>query len=411
MKPTIIEVSQVSKRFSLEKKTPHYRTLRDHIANPFQRKKHNPSENILWALRDVSFSIEDGQVFGIIGPNGSGKSTLLKILSHILAPTEGKLRIQGKVTSLLEVGAGFHPELTGRENIFLNGSILGMKRVEIKKKFDEIVAFSGLEDFIDSAVKFYSSGMYVRLGFAVAAHLDPEILILDEALAVGDMAFQQRSLVKVREMTGSGRTVVIVSHQMDTILRYAKNCILLKQGKIISHGPAKEVVDRYLGSHFSNSPTASFEEDLTLPAQVTHFSLRNLNGDLKKHFLLDEIICTDLEFSVREEKFPCHVGFSLSRLNGPTVCSYSSRTDQHHSEWSRGSHRVRLKFPGGLLNIGAYSIRAWLEKADEELIDCPLDSGLQLEIKPIDLEKEYLSGMGGEGILSVTPTFQHLDSH
>ncbi len=200
-----------------------------------------------WSLRDVNFEIKQGELVGIIGRNGAGKSTLLKILSRITEPTTGRIRIHGRVSSLLEVGTGFHPELTGRENIFLNGAILGMSRLDIKAKFDEIVAFSEVERFIDTPVKRYSSGMYVRLAFAVAAHLEPEILIIDEVLAVGDAAFQKRCLGKMEDVSRrEGRTVLLVSHQMPIVMHLCNRCILLHSGSVLHSGPTKEVVDAYL---------------------------------------------------------------------------------------------------------------------------------------------------------------------
>jgi len=200
-----------------------------------------------WALRDVNFEINQGELIGIIGRNGAGKSTLLKILSRITEPTEGRIRIRGRVSSLLEVGTGFHPELTGRENVFLNGAILGMTRLEIKAKFDEIVAFAEVERFIDTPVKRYSSGMYVRLAFAVAAYLEPEILIIDEVLAVGDAAFQKRCLGKMEDVSQrEGRTVLLISHQMPVVLHLCSRCILLQSGRVLQSGPTKEVVDAYL---------------------------------------------------------------------------------------------------------------------------------------------------------------------
>jgi lipopolysaccharide transport system ATP-binding protein len=206
----------------------------------------NGNTEYVWALRDISFEVKRGEVLGIIGKNGAGKSTLLKILSRITSPTTGELKLKGRVASLLEVGTGFHPELTGRENIFLNGSILGMSKAEIKAKFDEIVDFSGVERYIDTPVKRYSSGMYVRLAFAVAAHLDPEILIVDEVLAVGDAEFQKKCLGKMKDVAGEGRTVLFVSHNMDAVNSLCSKSICLAQGKIVAEGNTFNVVNEYL---------------------------------------------------------------------------------------------------------------------------------------------------------------------
>ncbi len=207
-----------------------------------------PEPNTLWALKDISFSVQQGEILGIIGKNGAGKSVLLKILSRITEPTSGRAIIRGRTSSLLEIGTGFHQELTGRENIYLNGTILGMRKYEIDRKFDEIVDFSGVEKFIDTPVKRYSSGMYVRLAFAVAAHLEPEILLIDEVLAVGDMEFQKKCIGKMEKVAGEGRTVLIVSHSMGTVKALCSQAVFLQQSKIRKIGPVDEVVNEYLGS-------------------------------------------------------------------------------------------------------------------------------------------------------------------
>src|SRR5688572_14850492 len=207
-----------------------------------------PTAPEFWALQDVSFEVQPGEVVGVIGRNGAGKSTLLKVLSRIVEPTAGRAEVRGRMGSLLEVGTGFHPELTGRENIYLNGSVLGMKRTEIARKFDEIVAFSGVEQFLDTPVKRYSSGMYVRLAFAVAAHLEPEILIVDEVLAVGDSAFQKKCIGKMEAITRTeGRTIIFVSHDMSAISALTKRCVLLHQGTTIHVGPTEESIGRFFG--------------------------------------------------------------------------------------------------------------------------------------------------------------------
>ena len=248
MSDVAIRVEHLSKRYKLGEREP-YKSLRDVIARgaraPLRwlggKNKPANSDQYLWALEDVSFEIRQGEAVGIIGRNGAGKSTLLKILSRITKPTRGKAEIYGRVGSLLEVGTGFHPELTGRENIYLNGAILGMKRREIERKFDEIVAFAEIEKFLDTPVKRYSSGMYVRLAFAVAAHLEPEILLVDEVLAVGDAQFQKKCLGKMGEVANLGRTVLFVSHQMDAITRLCQNAIHLDSGKMVSVGSVEKV--------------------------------------------------------------------------------------------------------------------------------------------------------------------------
>jgi lipopolysaccharide transport system ATP-binding protein len=262
--PPVITVENISKKYIIgHQKQERYATLRDILANgakrftdklrhPFAAPESDPTHEEFWALKDVSFDIQQGDRVGIIGRNGAGKSTLLKILSRITEPTSGKVSIKGRVASLLEVGTGFHPELTGRENIFLNGAILGMSKVEIKSKFDEIVAFSGVEKFLDTPVKRYSSGMYVRLAFAVAAHLEPEILIVDEVLAVGDAQFQKKCMGKMEEVGKEGRTVLFVSHNIAAINRLCSRCVYLEQGEVASIGTTSAVVESYLSAGFSS---------------------------------------------------------------------------------------------------------------------------------------------------------------
>ena len=264
MNRSIISVKGLSKKYNLGATVSHD-ALRDHIAYFCRRlipdKVESPSENKdFWALRDISFDVQVGDVVGIIGRNGAGKSTLLKILSQITEPSRGEVHIRGRVASLLEVGTGFHPELSGRENIYLNGAILGMSRQEIKAKFEEIVAFAEVEKFLDTPVKRYSSGMYVRLAFAVAAHLEPEILIVDEVLAVGDVQFQKKCLGKMQDVAGHGRTVLFVSHNMSAITRLCKSCIVLDNGQIKSNSDTKSAVAAYLRSIDKNEEEHSFSE-------------------------------------------------------------------------------------------------------------------------------------------------------
>src|SRR5436309_1717009 len=246
--PAAIKTEGLSKQYQIGQLRPAYGTLRDSVVHGIKRLRtghvHEPRETI-WALKDVSFEAQQGDVIGVIGANGAGKSTLLKILSRITTPTEGRAEIRGRVGSLLEVGTGFHPELTGRENIYLNGSILGMKRGEINRNFDAIVEFSGVEKFIDTPVKRYSSGMYVRLAFSVAAHFEPEVMIVDEVLSVGDADFQRRSIGRMETIGNSGRTVLFVSHNLQGILQLCDRAILLQDGRVVRNGPTPEVVAHY----------------------------------------------------------------------------------------------------------------------------------------------------------------------
>jgi lipopolysaccharide transport system ATP-binding protein len=259
MSKPIIEVEHVSKCYRIGAMREPYLSLREelvkktrHLSSAFSRAFHkgqdgpSGSETDFWALKDVSFSVQEGEAIGIIGRNGAGKSTLLKILSQITPPTKGQITMRGRVASLLEVGTGFHPELTGRENIFLNGAILGMRREEIKRKFDEIVAFAEIDKFLDTPVKRYSSGMYVRLAFAVAAHLEPEILIVDEVLAVGDTQFQKKCLGKMGDVVNEGRTVLFVSHNMAAVQQFCQNGMVLNEGKLIFRGAIRDAIRSYI---------------------------------------------------------------------------------------------------------------------------------------------------------------------
>jgi lipopolysaccharide transport system ATP-binding protein len=307
MSDTVIKVEGLSKLYRIGSRQNDYRTLRDTITDTFispfrkigrtvkrkdlkgdsmlsalsSKQDSPPSPDTIWALKDVSFEIKRGEVVGIIGRNGAGKSTLLKILSRITEPTEGHAEIHGRVGSLLEVGTGFHPELTGRENIYLNGSILGMRKTEIEQKFDEIVAFAEVEKFIDTPVKHYSSGMYVRLAFAVAAHLEPEILLVDEVLAVGDAAFQKKCLGKMGDVAKEGRTVLFVSHNMTAVLGLCQRAILLGQGRAIVDSYSREVVDQYLQTIDQKANLSLNERVDRVGTQILKFisfELRNSEG-------------------------------------------------------------------------------------------------------------------------------------
>ncbi len=292
MTPPVIEVIGLSKKFAIGRE---FGDIRQSIKNIFSIKNKNKSE--IWALDDVNFKIQEGEVFGIIGPNGSGKSTLLKILSKITYPTRGKAILRGRVASLLEVGTGFHPELTGRENIYLNGSILGMKRQEIKKKFNEIVDFSGIETFIDTPVKHYSSGMYVRLAFSVAAHLEPEILLVDEVLSVGDLEFREKSMGKMKDVANNGRTVLFVSHNLGFVKNICKKGMLLSEGKVKYQGDILKVVNKYQENAMKTS------NDSALNISNNFFKIKNIKIVNKSNYKSDIISAgDDIEIKIRYEK-------------------------------------------------------------------------------------------------------------
>ena len=342
-------------------------TLRDafarssHAALRFLRRdKANESRDssLFWAFRDVSFEIQQGEVVGLIGSNGAGKSTLLKILSRIVEPTRGTARLRGRVASLLEVGTGFHPELTGRENIYLNGAILGMRKAEIDRKFDEIVAFSEIEQFLETPVKRYSSGMYVRLAFAVAAHLEPEILIVDEVLAVGDYSFQKKCLGKMHDVaTGDGRTILFVSHNIGALTQLCEHGILLEDGRVKTIGPVKDVIHTYLKSSLNqNTAQAYFPHDPGKPCQYTSAEILGSDGELRSDFSCDELVTIRLRFEIREPIPSLFLTFFLQNLDGTQVI-FSDVRDTDPEVTDRlgvGPHTFEIKIPPRLLAPTTY---------------------------------------------------------
>ncbi|MFA5872778.1 MAG: ABC transporter ATP-binding protein [Anaerolineales bacterium] len=319
---------------------------------------------ILWALREVSFSVEQGMVLGIIGRNGAGKSTVLKILSRVTAPTSGQIKVKGRIASLLEVGTGFHPELTGRENIYLNGAILGMKRVEIDRKFDEILDFSEVEQFIDTPVKRYSSGMYVRLAFAVAAHLEPEILVVDEVLAVGDVEFQKKCLGKMGDVAREGRTVLFVSHNMSAILRLTQESIVLEKGHLVIRAPSAEAVDYYLSGGNAKAGERIWDAD-EVPADAAPFrpiALRLLDkaGKIVDTVRSTEAFKIEMEYALAGPLTGLRIGIYLSTARGEVVLTSFDTDDQKHFEkhGSRpaGHYISGCVLPPDFLNGGCYTL-------------------------------------------------------
>ncbi len=316
----------------------------------------NRTEGLIWALRDVSFQLEQGEVLGVIGRNGAGKSTLLKILSKVTGPTTGLVKMRGRIASLLEVGTGFHPELTGRENIYLNGAILGMSRNEITRKFDEIISFSEVEKFVDTPVKRYSSGMYVRLAFAVAAHLDPEIMVVDEVLAVGDAAFQRKCLGKLSENAGEGRTVLFVSHNMAAINRLCSRAILLDRGQTIADGPAAEITAKYLAGAAEEDGARTWNENEapgTEEVRLMGLSLYSNDGVSKSVFDVNDEIFIRLSYrvGVPNISFRCALIF-----NTQGVIAFASIEPSETVRAEKGLYTSTLKVPAHLLAESEYSL-------------------------------------------------------
>jgi lipopolysaccharide transport system ATP-binding protein len=332
---TVITAEAVAKRYVIQRGRPaRYATLRDTFATAIRDGVKSLSSSAatqnsameFWALRDVSFEVGQGDVVGVIGQNGAGKSTLLKLLSRITEPTRGRIRIRGRVGSLLEVGTGFHPELTGRENIFLNGAILGMSRTEIRSRFDEIVSFAEVEDFLDTPVKRYSSGMYVRLAFAVAANLEPEILIVDEVLAVGDARFQRKCLGKMRDVSrGEGRTVLFVSHSMASIRALCTSAIWLEKGQVRMRGPTLDVIRGYLDSTVDIRPdTFALDEIQRLPGQGETVFIKRLTINEGRPVLHGEPLRIAIHFDIHESAGDIAFGVGFSSLDGVRLMSIDS---------------------------------------------------------------------------------------
>ncbi len=369
-----IQATNLGKQYRIGASLERYNTLRDSLGGmlkaPIRRIRQGfmPSEdeaqNTIWALKDVSFDVEQGQVLGVIGRNGAGKSTLLKILSRVTEPSAGEVRIRGRVGSLLEVGTGFHPELTGRENIYLNGAILGMQRSEIERKFDEIVAFSGVEKFIDTPVKRYSSGMYLRLAFAVAAHLEPEILVVDEVLAVGDAEFQRKCLGKMSDVAQAGRTVLFVSHNMSAILRLTEETIVLERGRLAMRAPTAEAVDYYMSSGFSKTGERLWTPE-EVPASAWPFRpialrVRGRRGAVVDTVRSVEPFTIEIEYALDAPIQGLRVGLYLMSMRGEYVFTSFDTDDpekfERYTVREAGRYRSVCTVPGDLLNEGRYAL-------------------------------------------------------
>jgi lipopolysaccharide transport system ATP-binding protein len=359
MKQTAIKISGLGKKYTIGAKKDG--TLRGTIANVFSPGTSKGQE--FWALRNLNLTIDQGDIIGVIGKNGAGKSTLLKVLSKITQPTEGRIEITGRIASLLEVGTGFHPELTGRENIFLNGTILGMTRKEVQEKFDEIVAFSEIEKFIDTPVKRYSSGMYVRLAFAVAAHLDPEILIIDEVLAVGDAEFQKKCLGKMKDVAGSGRTVIFVSHNTAAVSTLCNKGIVLEKGELKFSGSSQEAIAYYLDNK-SGGLNYEFFEDVELEGVLKLHSIivRNAQKDKDAPLLDNEeiVIETAIEFT-SEEANRYSITYHLSNEIGETMFSFASDANLRGKQ-RIGKNTFVCRVPAYFFQSGKYHLSLFIIK-------------------------------------------------
>ena len=362
-----IRAENLGKQYRIGAPATHYRTLRETLSERFSaplRRLAGGQGDTIWALRDVSFDVNQGQVIGVIGRNGAGKSTLLKILSRVTYPTTGSAEIHGRVGSLLEVGTGFHPELTGRENILLNGAILGMKRTEIESKFDEIVEFAEVGQFIDTPVKRYSSGMYLRLAFAVAAHLEPEILVVDEVLAVGDAEFQRKCLGKMSDVAQEGRTVLFVSHNMSAILRLTEECLVIEKGGLALRAPTPQAVDYYLSRGFSEQGERVWDTD-EVPAAAAPFCplavrVRTPQGKVNSTLRSLEPVTIEVEYQLSAPITGLRVGVYVMSTRGEYIfTTFDTDDPERYERFSvrpAGHYISRCTIPADLLNEGRFVI-------------------------------------------------------
>ena len=369
MSDIAIHVEDIGKMYRIGGQVVKYRTLRETISeNLSSTFRHittgTKAKEVIWALRHVDFEVHKGHVLGIVGRNGAGKSTLLKILARVTQPTEGFAEIHGRVGSLLEVGTGFHPELTGRENIFLNGAILGMKKNEIIKKFDEIISFAEVEKFIDTPVKRYSSGMYLRLAFAVAAHLEPEILVVDEVLAVGDAEFQRKCLGKMSDVAKEGRTVLFVSHNMSAILRLTEEAIVVEKGKIVYRGASYEAVDYYLAHDYDKGGEHIWRPD-EVKSSASEFKpiavrIRNNRGQASETLRSIEPATIEVEYQLKKAVQGLRVGIYLVTTRGEFILTSFDTDEPHryekHTIRKAGHYTSSCVIPKDFLNEGRFVV-------------------------------------------------------
>lgn len=400
----IIKINGLGKCYRIGAKQEQNRTFREVIMDivkapvrnlihlrkltEFDDSEIGKTNDIIWALRDVSFEVKEGEVVGIIGRNGAGKSTLLKILSRITEPTKGYAEIGGKISSLLEVGTGFHPELTGRENIYLNGTILGMRKSEIDREFDKIVAFSEIEKFIDTPVKHYSSGMYVRLAFAVAAHLDPEILVIDEVLAVGDTAFQKKCLGTMKDLQYSGRTVLFVSHNMAAIENLCKHTVWLDEGKIVEIGPTSEVISKYLSILPSDNPNVNLDNHKDRfgsgEVRIVQVSFLDSNNQSCSFVRMGDRLSVRLTVRSNCYKKNTILGVYLYTERGLLVSTLMTAYKDFYPDITTGTTCFDLVIEKVLLFPGTYMISPWITDSRRKDIDY-VNYAAKFKVEPSDL--------------------------
>lgn len=408
----MIQAHHLGKHYTIGRRPEMYSTLRDSMAEavrkPFRAVRSlwkesassKESTQKFWALRDVSFEVARGEVVGIIGRNGAGKSTLLKILSRITGPSTGEVTIRERVGSLLEVGTGFHPELTGRDNVYLNGAILGMKRAAIRRKFDEIVEFSEIEKFIDTPVKHYSSGMYLRLAFAVAAHLEPEVLLVDEVLAVGDLAFQSKCLAKVKDVSGEGRTVLFVSHNLSAIQRLCQRAIVLHEGSIACDGPSDEAISKYLALGLSEQAEFSQERDPSKPINIRRVWLADAEQKPAAETRYDEDLMFVVEYEVNQPVRSSSVWVMIRTIEDiPVLCTADMDVDEAMLETRQpGRYQSVITLPARLLNSGCYYLVVGISTYPT-LLEYDRIEGVRFTVLDIGTPGRLRTGQARPGVL------------
>ena len=404
---SIIEVSDLSKSYKIGEFSSE--SFLGDIKSKFFKKPNNKqelidnfthlnNESIVWSLKNVSFNVDEGEVLGIIGKNGAGKSTLLKLLSQITSPTIGEIKVKGNIASLLEVGTGFHPDLSGRDNIFLNGAILGMRSIEIRKKFDEIVSFSGVEKYIDTPVKRYSSGMYVRLAFAVAAHLNTQILIVDEVLAVGDADFQKKCLGKMSDVSKEdGKTILFVSHNIQAVRQLCTRCIMLEKGRLIGDGDTNPIISQYLNLNSNKGYHAQFT-DLFIAndsLKIRSLLVKDVDGNIITSYEISKKYFFEITYEVLIES-KVKISFIINTEDGITV--FGSLNNHEESYYGKvqpiGVYTSEIEIPENFFNAGIYTVSI------STFMDYVLNSSLEniLTFETIDdgiLKKDYFGGFGG----------------
>jgi lipopolysaccharide transport system ATP-binding protein len=434
MSNTVITVENLSKRYRIGVREEGYKTFREAVVDAVkapirnlqrlhrlskfdsdQEGRKGPSD-LIWALKDVSFETKEGEVLGIIGRNGSGKSTLLKIISRITEPTAGDVKIYGRTSSLLEVGTGFHPELTGRENIYLNAAILGMRKTEIERKFDEIVAFAEIEKFMDTPVKHYSSGMYVRLAFAVAAHLEPEILLVDEVLAVGDIQFQKKCLGKMEDVASEGRTIVFVSHNMTAMATLCSRVLYLSEGRRVFLGSVEEGIDRYL---------AEMSEPIASDGNIEHtdrrygpssfsrlLSIQTLDGrfNVTDRFEMGSMLKVRIGFRLTEHIRNLEVGWTVFSSTGAKLQTFVGNWEGMPTDYSAGTHCVVCEVPSVILFPGIFRITPWVKREGEHVDDqVPMATEFEVVGANITGHNQYFERYPHSGVFQRTKWYPEIN--